>query len=143
MSSFLGQIFSTMMGGQKEGESQAGQAAAIAGILQQVLAANGGGVGALVSQFEAAGLGSNVRSWVSTGENQPISPDQIANVFSAGQIKEWATQANTTPDKITAILAEALPQVVDHLTPGGQLPASNAIPDLSSLLGRVSSAAPR
>jgi uncharacterized protein YidB (DUF937 family) len=143
MSSFLGQIFSAMMGGQKEGQSQPGQPTAIAGILQEVLAANGGGVAALVSRFQAAGLGSNAQSWVSTGENQPISPDQISNVFSTGQIKEWATQANTTPDKLSAVLAEALPQAVDHVTPGGQVPASNAIPDLSSLIGRFFGNVPR
>jgi uncharacterized protein YidB (DUF937 family) len=68
MSGFIGQILGNMMGGQ-----QAGQPAAIAGILQQLLAANGGGVASVVSRFEAAGLGSNAQSWVSTGENQPVS----------------------------------------------------------------------
>ena len=131
MSGFIGQILGNMMGGQ-----QAGQPAAIAGILQQLLAANGGGVASVVSRFEAAGLGSNAQSWVSTGENQPVSADQIGKVFSPEQINAWSTQAGTTPDKLCAVLAEALPHAVDHVTPGGQVPAPDAIPDLSSLVSR-------
>ena len=125
MSGFIGQILGNMMGGQ-----QAGQPAAIAGILQQLLAANGGGVASVVSRFEAAGLGSNAQSWVSTGENQPVSADQIGKVFSPEQINAWSTQAGTTPEKMCAVLAEALPHAVDHVTPGGQVPAPDAIPDL-------------
>jgi uncharacterized protein YidB (DUF937 family) len=131
MSGFIGQILGNMMGGQ-----QAGQPAAIAGILQRLLAANGGGVASVVSRFEAAGLGSNAQSWVSTGENQPVSADQIGKVFSPEQINAWSTQAGTTPEKMCAVLAEALPHAVDHVTPGGQVPAPDAIPDLSSLVSR-------
>ncbi len=130
MSGLFGQILGNMMGGQ-----QAGQPAAIAGILQQLLASNGG-VAGVVSRFEAAGLGGNAQSWVSTGENQPISADHIGQVFPSEQINAWATQAGTTPDKLSAVLAEALPHAVDHLTPGGQVPAPDAVPDLSSLVSR-------
>jgi uncharacterized protein YidB (DUF937 family) len=111
--------------------------------LQQLLAANGGGVASVISQFEAAGLGSNAQSWVSPGANQPVSAEQIGEVFSPEQIKGWATQADTTPDKLCAVLAEALPHAVDHVTPGGQIPAPNSIPDLSSLVSRFFSGAPR
>jgi uncharacterized protein YidB (DUF937 family) len=90
MSGFIGQILGNLMGGQ-----QTGQPNAIAAILQQVLTANGGGVSSVVSRFEAAGLGSNVQSWVSTGENQPVSADQIGKVFPPEQIRHCRTRWTT------------------------------------------------
>jgi uncharacterized protein YidB (DUF937 family) len=137
MSGLIGQLLGKILGGQQEG-----QPTAIAGVLQQVLTANGGGVASLVSRFEAAGLGSHAQSWVSTGENLPVSADQIGKVFSANEIEGWATQAGTTPE-LRAVLAEALPHAVDHVTPAGQVPTPGAIPDLSSLVSRFFSSAPR
>jgi uncharacterized protein YidB (DUF937 family) len=138
MSGLIGQLLGNILGGQREG-----QPTAIAGVLQQVLTANGGGVASLVSRFEAAGLGSHAQSWVSTGDNLPVSADQIGEVFSTNEIEGWATQAGTTPDKLRAVLAEALPHAVDHVTPAGQVPTPGAIPDMSSLVSRFFSSAPR
>ncbi|HXT78973.1 MAG TPA: YidB family protein [Acetobacteraceae bacterium] len=132
MSGIVGQILGNIMGGQQSGGS-----AAIAGILQQLLAGNGGGVGSLVSQFQSAGLGNQAQSWVSSGQNLPVSSEQIGSVFSADQIEGWAAQAGTTPDRMRMVLAEALPHAVDHATPQGQIPAPNEAPDLTSLLGKL------
>jgi uncharacterized protein YidB (DUF937 family) len=131
MSGFLGQILGGIMGGQ-----QGGQPNAIAGILQQVLASDGGGVNTLVSRFQTAGLGAQAQSWVAEGDNMPVSGAQIGQVFSPEQLQGWASQAGTTPDKLQAVLAEALPHAVNHVTPGGQIPEANAMPDLSSLMSR-------
>jgi uncharacterized protein YidB (DUF937 family) len=131
MSGIVNQILGGLMGG-----AQGNQSTALTGILQQVLSSNGGGVASLMSRFEAAGLGNHAQSWVSSGENMPVSADQIGKVFSAEEIQGWAAQAGTTPDKMSAVLAEALPHAVDHVTPDGQVPEPNATPDLSSLIGR-------
>ena len=138
MSGLFGQLLGSILGGQQEG-----QPTAIASVLQQVLAGNGGGVASVISRFEAAGLGSQVQSWVSSGANLPISADQVGQTFSADEIEGWATQAGTTPDKMRAVLAEALPHAVDHVTPAGQVPAPNAMPDLSSLVSRFLGGTPR
>ena len=133
MSGFFGQILQGALG-----SGQQGQASPIAGILQQVLSAPDGGnqgVAALISRFEAAGLGEHVQSWVGTGQNVPVSADQIGQVFSPQEIEGWAQQAGTTPDALRGILAEALPHVVDHATPGGAVPEQT--PDLGGLLGRL------
>ena len=93
MSGFLGQILQGVMGG-----GQQGQGSAIAGILQQVLAVKDGdkqGVAAIISKFQSAGLGPAVQSWVGTGQNAPVSSDQIGSVFSQQQIEGWAQQAGT------------------------------------------------
>jgi uncharacterized protein YidB (DUF937 family) len=134
MSGFFGQILQGVLGG-----GQQGQASPISGILQQVLAVRDGdnqGVAAIISKFEAAGLGQHVQSWVGTGENAPVSGDQVAQAFSPEQIEGWATQAGTTPDAMKEVLAQALPHMVDHLTPGGAVPDGTEMPDLSGLLAR-------
>lgn len=127
MSGLLGEL----LGGGPQG----GKANMIATVLQQVLASRGGGIASLISRFEDAGLGNQARSWVSNDANQPISPEHVDQVFSQDEIAGWATQAGTTPDKMRAILAEALPHAVDHSTPNGQIPAAGAAPDLGSLIG--------
>ncbi len=137
MSGFLGQILQSVMGG-----GQQGQGSPMAGILQQVLAVKDGdkeGVAAIISKFQSAGLGSAVQSCVGTGQNAAVSSDQIGSVFSQQQINGWAQQAGTTPDAMRQVLAEALPHVVDHATPGGAVPTQ--APDLSGLLGQLFSGA--
>ena len=129
-------FWSTVFGSILGGGQQEGQPTAIAGVLQQVLSADGGGITSLISRFEGAGLGNHVQSWVSGGENQPISADQIGDAFSPDEIEGWATQAGTTPDKMREVLAAALPHAVDHVTPGGQITEPAAMPDLSSLVSR-------
>jgi uncharacterized protein YidB (DUF937 family) len=127
MSGVLGQLLGNVLGGQA-------QSGAIAGVLQQVLVSNGG-VAGLVSRFESAGLGSQAASWVGTGQNMPVSPEQVGQVFPDQQVEQWAEQAGTTPDKLRAVLAEALPQAVDHSTPNGQVPAT--MPDVQSIIGHL------
>lgn len=131
MSGILGQLLGSVMGGQ-----QAGQPNAIAGILQQVIASNGG-VSGVISRFQGAGLGDRVQSWVGTGQNMPVSADQVGQAFPDSQLQQWADQAGTTPDKMKAVLAEALPHAIDHATPGGEVPPPGTTPDLSGLVGRL------
>jgi uncharacterized protein YidB (DUF937 family) len=139
MSGILGQILQGVMGG-----GQQGQNSPLAGILQQVMAVRDGdkqGVEAIVAKFQQAGLGQAVQSWVGTGQNASVSSDQIGSVFSQQQLDGWAQQAGTTPDAIRRVLAEALPHVVDHATPGGAVPSQT--PDLSGIFGQLFGGAAR
>ena len=129
MSGFL----SALLGGSTQAEF--GQPTAIANVLQQVLSQNGGGIAALISRFTDAGLGDHVQSWVS-GNQQPITPDHIDRLFTQDEIANWASQGGTDPDRMRAVLAEALPHAVDHVTPNGEIPPPDATPDLSSLIRR-------
>jgi uncharacterized protein YidB (DUF937 family) len=137
MSGFLGQIMQGVLGG-----AQGGQSSAITGILQQVLSVRDGdkeGVAAIISKFQSAGLGSQVQSWIGAGSNATISPDHVASAFSPEQIQGWAQQAGTTPDAIRDVLSQALPHVVDHLTPSGQVPDQTPpqMVDLAGILTRL------
>jgi uncharacterized protein YidB (DUF937 family) len=133
MSGLLGQLLGGLFGGGQQGS----QPTAIAGVLQQILAGGGqgtNGVAALVSRFEAAGLGQQAQSWVSTTGNLPISADELTKVFSQDEIQGWAQQAGTSPDAILKVLSEALPKAVDHVTPQGQMPMQTA--DLTGMLAK-------
>ena len=138
MSGFVGQILQGVLGGG----GQAGSSSILNGVLQQVLAVKDGdkeGVAAIIQKFQNAGLGTQVQSWIGSGTNQPISTDHVSSVFSPEQIQGWAQQSGTTPDAIRSVLAEAIPHVVDHLTPGGQVPAQTPpqMVDLAGILGRL------
>ena len=80
-----------------------------------------GGMEGLVAKFEKGGMGEIVQSWVSTGSNLPISADQIQSVLGSEQVASLTKAMGIDSSQ----LASALPGLIDHLTPGGQLPQGN------------------
>jgi len=78
-----------------------------------------GGVQGIIAQLEQQGLGGTVRSWVGTGTNQPITPDQIHQAFGSDTVKQLAAKVGLTPEELAAKLSAVLPQAIDKLTPGG------------------------
>ncbi len=81
-----------------------------------------GGVQGIVAQMQQQGMGAAVKSWVGTGPNQPITADQVHQAFGQGTIAEMAAKAGLNPQDLAQKLSQLLPQVVDKLTPGGQIP---------------------
>ena len=81
-----------------------------------------GGVQGIVTQMQQQGLGATVKSWVGTGPNQPITADQVHQAFGQGTIAELAAKAGLTPQELSQKLSQVLPQVIDKLTPTGQIP---------------------
>lgn len=81
-----------------------------------------GGLGAVLEQFQRAGFGEQAGSWVSTGPNLPISPDVMAQVFGRDGLASIASRAGLSEEQASAGLSEVLPDVVDRLTPQGQVP---------------------
>lgn len=81
-----------------------------------------GGISGLAHQFTAKGLGDVVHSWISTGQNLPISPSQLQSVLGSEQVQAIAAKAGISPEAANAGLAQILPQLVDHLTPNGEVP---------------------
>lgn len=113
-SSPMGGILASLLGGG----GQAG-GMGIQGMGSQVM---GGGLGGLLSQFQQAGLGDVAQSWVSNGANQPVSPQQLQNVFGADQIQGMASQAGMQPHDFLSQLSQHLPNAVHGMTPDGRLP---------------------
>lgn len=78
----------------------------------------GPGIQAIVSQFEQGGLGAVAQSWISSGANLPISTEQLQAVLGSEAVTKLAGSLGIDPAQV----ADALPGLVDHLTPNGQLP---------------------
>jgi len=102
-----------------------------------------GGLAGLVEKISSEGLGDQVASWVSTGQNLPITADQISAVLGSTFVQEIAGKMGINTADVAGSLAQLLPQVVDKLTPDGQLPGDNkllqaGLAGLTSLLSNKS-----
>jgi uncharacterized protein YidB (DUF937 family) len=84
-----------------------------------------GGLGDLLKQFQQQGLGEQADSWVSNGPNKQISPGDLGSALGADQIEALTSQSGLSRDELLQGLSKFLPDVVNHLTPDGQLPDEN------------------
>ena len=91
-----------------------------------------GGLNGVLDKFKQGGLGELAASWVGTGENLPISPEQISSVLGSGAIAEMAAKFGITPEVLSNQIAQHLPSVIDKMTPNGEVN-----PDSGSLLSTV------
>jgi uncharacterized protein YidB (DUF937 family) len=99
-----------------------------------------GGLNGLIEKISAGGLGEQVASWVSTGQNLPVTAEQIQAVLGSSFVQGLAAQMGINTADMAGSLANLLPQVVDNLTPDGQVPSDNKLLELglaglTSLLG--------
>jgi len=94
-----------------------------------------GGVGGLVDAFQKGGLSEVAQSWVSSGANLPVSPEQIQAVLGSGVVGQFAEKLGVDPQTAAAKLSEVLPGLVDQLTPGGKLPDEGLGGAVGGLLG--------
>jgi uncharacterized protein YidB (DUF937 family) len=76
-----------------------------------------------MQRFQSQGLGDIFQSWVGKGSNQPISPDQLQNALGSDQVKSLAEKAGIPAETLSQKLSEHLPQLIDKLTPNGEVPA--------------------
>jgi uncharacterized protein YidB (DUF937 family) len=109
--SLLGNLAGGLLGG---GDSPVG---AVFELIQKYP----GGLAGLVSAFQEKGLGGVASSWVGAGSNLPISASQISSVLGSGQLADIASKLGVSQGDASGQLANLLPQVVDKLTPGGEI----------------------
>jgi uncharacterized protein YidB (DUF937 family) len=81
-----------------------------------------GGLQGVVSEFEKNGLGPTVKSWVGTGPNQPISPEDLHRALGPDLLQQLSEKSGLSVAELTQKLSQILPQAVDTLTPGGSIP---------------------
>ena len=130
----LGGLLGSVLGGGGAGGSAGAGMGGLAG----------GGLGGLLERFSRGGLGDVAKSWVSTGENLPVSPDQVSDVFGQDAMGSLASQLGMPQAEVAGQLSELLPGLVDKLTPNGQIPqgdvqgmgADDLIGMLGGLLGK-------
>ena len=86
-----------------------------------------GGLGGIISAFQKGGLGPLTDSWVGTGDNLPVSGDQLSQVLGSDKISQIASQLGMSQSDAAGGLAKILPDLVNHVTPNGQVPASHSM----------------
>jgi uncharacterized protein YidB (DUF937 family) len=103
-------------------ETQAsGEAGILGHVMEMVNNPATGGLQGFVQQFHENGLGGVVSSWISSGENQAITAQQIEQVVGQERVNSIASRLGIPPEEASAKLAQFLPSIIDRLTPGGKV----------------------
>jgi uncharacterized protein YidB (DUF937 family) len=113
--------------------------------LASMLTGKGGdgmGLSRLLEQFKGAGLGDKADSWVGTGDNQPLTPEEVQKAVGDDRLAKMSKQTGQSVGSLTTDLSKMIPEAVNKLTPDGKVPdpgdlmkmAKNL--DLGKLLGR-------
>lgn len=128
------------IGGALGGALGQGKGAGVKAVLLQQLVAmlsKPGALGNLTNAFQSAGLGEVLQSWIGTGQNLPISSEQVRNVLGGGTVAELAKSVGIGESETAGVLSGMLPQVVDKITPGGNLPSQADLGGALSALGKL------
>jgi uncharacterized protein YidB (DUF937 family) len=82
----------------------------------------GGGLGGLLDQFRQNGYGDHVNSWVGTGQNRQIAPDELSQALGPNTLDELEQQTGLPRQQLLSELSQELPDAIDQFTPDGRLP---------------------
>lgn len=129
----LGSLLSGLLGNSGNGAS--------GNVLGSLLEAFGGGNGnkggnggnplaALLDMLAKSGLADQAQSWVGTGQNQPVTGEQIAEALPDAALQKVSEEAGVSPRQAADEIASTLPRTVDKLTPEGRAPAGTSLEDL-------------
>ncbi len=98
-----------------------------------------GGLEKVLSSLQGKGLGGQAQSWMNTGQNQPLQPEQVESVFGAAQVDQFAAETGASRGAVLSGIASLLPQVIDQLTPKGDASTANqANQEIGAILGQLS-----
>ncbi|MEU4267339.1 YidB family protein [Streptomyces sp. NPDC026092] len=130
----LGSLLGGLLGGS--GQQGAGGGGNILGSLLGALMSGGKGgaagsnpLGGLMEMLTTSGLADQAQSWVGSGENKPVTGQQVAEALPDETLQKVAQDAGVSPQQAADEIAQVLPQAVDKLTPQGQVP-SGSLEDL-------------
>lgn len=114
------------MAGSATGQ-QTEHAGALTAIMGYINSPQVGGITGLQQMFQQGGLGEVFGSWVSSGQNLPISADALKNVLDSGALQQAAESSGIDSNRLTGMMSTLLPHLVDKLTPNGQIPDASAL----------------
>ena len=95
-----------------------------------------GGLGGLLQSFQQGGLGHVFESWIGTGQNLPVSADQLRGTLGSEWLGRIAQATGLPQGQVEQHVATLLPQIIDHLTPNGQMPQGEIGSQLASVAQR-------
>jgi uncharacterized protein YidB (DUF937 family) len=110
----LGSLLNSLGGSQGRGGDLL---TGVVGMIQQ-----NGGLPGVLEMLRGSGMASQADSWVGTGANAEISADQVQQVFGNSGLGNLASQLGTSHGEASSMLAKVLPELVNQLTPQGQVP---------------------
>jgi uncharacterized protein YidB (DUF937 family) len=116
-------LLGSLMGGMTGGGQQ--QQNPLLAIALQMLQQNGG-IEGILGKFQQAGMGQQADSWVSTGQNLPIDPGALGEIFGQEELGQIARQTGMSQQDVSGGLADLLPGLIDGMTPTGQVPADSS-----------------
>jgi uncharacterized protein YidB (DUF937 family) len=98
------------------------EAAAVSALISGVLAnTNLGNLQGTVNQLQQGGLGPQVQSWLGSGANLPVTPDQLRAALGNEHVRQLAQHFGVDPDAALKVLADHPPNAVDQASPQGHL----------------------
>ncbi len=130
----LDSVLGSVLGGATGGAGSNNLMGAVVGLLGND--GPGGGLGSLLGAFQQGGLGHVIQSWISTQSNLPISPAQLGSVMQSDVVSQLMSKTGLGQGDLMSQLSQMLPQVVDTLTPDGQVP-EGGLGNVADLLGRL------
>ena len=134
-------LLESVLGSALGGSPQQGGGGALMSVIAALLAngqsggSAGGGLAGVIEQFQRRGQGDVIDSWVGTGQNQAISPDQRGSVLGGDLLGQLTRQTGMGEGDLLGQLSQVLPQVVDRATPEGHVP-EGGLGDIGAILGR-------
>ncbi len=143
----LDAVLGNMMGGGQPPQAQGGSggSALLMQIVAALLANKGaagqgsgglGGLAGLAEQFQRGGMGDAMNSWIGTGPNQQVSPDQLGSALGGDLLGELMQRTGMGQGDLLGQLSQVLPQAVDRATPEGRIP-EGGLGDIGSILARL------
>ncbi len=127
-------MFDSIIGsaGEKFGLSSDKSESLLSYLVALISDSESGGFTGFLDRFKIAGLEDKVSSWITSGENTEISNEELESALGAETLDSVAENAGVDKTTATSAMAFMLPQVVDKLTPDGE------VPDEKSLLSKLS-----
>jgi uncharacterized protein YidB (DUF937 family) len=96
-----------------------------------------GGLAGMLQSFQQGGLGHIFQSWIGSGQNLPLSPDQLHSTVGSEWISKIVQATGLPQAQVEQHLSTLLPQIVDHLSPNGQMPQGDIGSQLASVAQRL------
>jgi uncharacterized protein YidB (DUF937 family) len=122
---FFDDLVGKVVGAVKGSQGQPG--GLVEGVMGLLTNKETGGLDGLMQTFKQKGLGDVISSWVVTGNNAAITPEQVQEVMGGDVIQQLAEKSGISVDAAKEKLAELLPGLIDKVTPEGKIPEGGLI----------------
>ena len=121
----LGNLMGSFLGGSQEQNTfDRGNQPQGGNLLLQIaltMLQQNGGLDGVLNKFREGGLAQHADSWVGTGQNMDISGDQLQHVFGSSTMNDLASKLGMPAGQAGSVMAQVLPELINQLTPQGQV----------------------